>query len=70
MRTRRSPRNQDRLWRYLTPEAPAKEPLPPSPPRCWDCRHYPKGGRDRGTCALSGLKVAGRSQKECFTPRR
>lgn len=70
MRTRRSPRNQDILWRALG-GAPEPKPEPaPALPRCWDCRHFPKGGRARATCRLNGLKVNGvRLAPPCFEQR-
>jgi len=68
MRTRRSWRNQDRLWKLLTPPAPPKQHLE-SPNRCCDCRHYPKGGRSRGTCSLHSEKVYGLSERNCFESR-
>lgn len=69
MRTRRSPRNQERLWRILTP------PVPPvvatSSVRCWDCLDYPPGGRGRGHCTLGGMMVNGRTEnRPCFRARR
>lgn len=73
MKTRRSPRNQERLWRELgrqgTPTVPT--PLPDPRRACWDCANYPKGGRSRGHCTLFGIKVSGETEnKECFVPRR
>lgn len=68
MRTRRSWRNQDRLWRELggpKPEVKVVEVIP----RCWDCANYPKGGRSRGACTLIGEMVRGASQKPCFLLR-
>lgn len=69
MRSRRSPRNQERLWRALTPPAP-KIPAVASTPRCWDCANYPKGGRARGSCTLRGEMVQGQSEnRPCFRER-
>lgn len=71
MRTRRSPRNQEILWRALSRQgaAPPAEPLTPRR-ACWDCVNYPKGGRSRGHCTLLGLMVSGEAEnKECFRPR-
>lgn len=69
MRTRRSPRNQQILWKALTP--PVDKPvLLPHIPRCWDCSSYPPSGRVRGHCALKGDMVNGRSEnRPCFLPR-
>ncbi len=58
MYTRTSPRNQEILWRALTPPAPAVEKVA-APSRCWDCANYPKGGRSTGTCKLLAMKVGG-----------
>lgn len=71
MRTRRSPRNQERLWKALSTEGPRE----PKPPRrepsglCWDCRHYPKHGRSRGTCAKLDITVPGSASRPCFEDR-
>ena len=68
MRTRHSPRNQEILFKALfKPEPVAVEPIAPS--HCWDCLHYPKGGRSRGRCALLDKMVEGMRQKECFVLR-
>lgn len=75
MRTRRSPRNQEILFRQLfaparTSPGTAAAPSVEHVPRCWDCRHYPKGGRNRGKCALRGEHVNGRSERQaCFAAR-
>jgi len=68
VRTRRSPRNQDRLWRALGREGAAPPVVPVEPtPRCWDCASYPKGGRGRGKCSLVGEVVNGRTaDRPCF----
>jgi hypothetical protein len=69
MRTRRSPRNQDILFKALFPRP---EALPPTArtPRCFDCANYPRGGRSRGHCNLKGETVAGISEdRPCFAPR-
>ena len=57
MRTRRSWKNQDRLWKALGGKP--EKPQVATPPRCWDCISYPKGGRMRGKCTLRGLIVLG-----------
>lgn len=71
MRTRRSPRNQERLWRELggrpDPPAPVVDPIP----RCWDCVCYPAGGRNRGRCTSRGVTINGRTANQpCFTRRK
>lgn len=69
MRTRRSPRNQERLYRLLFTADPTPQPVE-HVPRCWDCRYYPPAGRSRGTCTLRGERVYGRTEhEECFCPR-
>lgn len=68
MNTRRSPRNQERLWRELGGRNP--QPAPIKTIRCWDCASYPKGGRVRGRCALKGQKVNGATMNmPCFRAR-
>lgn len=75
MRTRRSARNQDILWRALAAELAGKsEPTPPVVvvPRCWDCLNYPQGPRQRhhGHCTLKGDMVLGWVEnRPCFRPR-
>ncbi len=68
MRTRRSWRNQDRLWR-----AYCGEPKPPTQgprkPRCFTCVNYPKGGRSGCKCKLTGTRMNGAECKpECYKP--
>ena len=72
MRTRRSWRNQERLWRILGQPAVTRAVPKPAPPsrRCFDCRHYPQVGRSRGHCALLGAIVNGVSRdRACWVPR-
>lgn len=72
MRTRRSPRNQQALWKALTPpvDKPTQDPTPPPVNRCWDCVSYPKGGRSRGDCTLLGVMVCGQTaNRPCFRHR-
>jgi NADH:ubiquinone oxidoreductase subunit B-like Fe-S oxidoreductase len=70
MRTRRSPRNQEILWRALGGQKSAPAPVV-SVPRCWDCANYPKHGRARGTCAVTGTMVNGAAEnRDCFKARR
>ena len=69
MRTRLSPRNQDILWKALTPPLEAIAPVV-SAPRCWDCQSFPKGGRSRGHCTLKDVIVSGiDANRGCFMPR-
>jgi len=69
MRTRRSPRNQEILWRQLGGGENEKlEPI--KTVRCFDCVNYPKGGRSRGECTLIGEVVRGSNKdRKCFIPR-
>ncbi len=69
MRTRHSPRNQDRLWKSLGGPVTKVVPVVQAP-CCFDCLDYPKGGRSRGECVLQGLIVNGRTEnKPCFKRR-
>ncbi len=69
MRTRRSPRNQDILFKALFPRPEAPTPAPRTP-RCFDCLNYPRGGRSRGHCTLKGEMVYGISaDRPCFLGR-
>ena len=69
MRTRRSPRNQDRLWKALGGPVATVVQVPQTP-CCFDCVCYPKGGRSRGECTLIGEMVNGRSlDRPCFRRR-
>ncbi len=65
MRTRRSPRNQEILWRALGGKAVAPVAVFGTP-CCWNCRRYPPAGRARGECTLLGQIVNGRTQRSCF----
>lgn len=71
MRTRRSPRNQEILFRALF-MPPEESPIQgPRCPRCWDCLEYPKGGRSRGECLAHGEVVNGITTRPgCFRPRK
>lgn len=65
MRTRRSPRNQQRLWKALTP--------PPGDSShnhtCGDCVCFPKGWA-RGQCTLREMDVYARTEDmKCFQHR-
>jgi hypothetical protein len=71
MKTRRSWRNQDKLYKDLAKQGytPAK-PVPVPLARCFDCRSYPKQGRARGKCALKGETVnGGTAEMPCFVRR-
>ena len=69
MRTRRSPKNQDRLWKALAGKNKVNPPV--TSIRCWDCVSYPKGGRGRGECVLIGEIVMGRNEnRPCFISRK
>lgn len=78
VRTRRSPKNQERLWRELGRQG-VRAALPATVTaaqvirvdhRCWDCVSYPPGGRSRGACSLTGTMVNGRSEnRPCFRVR-
>ncbi len=65
MRTRRSPRNQERLWRELGEQGKAK---PVAAKCCWNCANYP-GGRARGYCKSFGGYVRGGEIRPCFVQR-
>jgi hypothetical protein len=69
MRTRRSWKNQDRLWKALGGQLPIIQPVAPTP-RCFDCASYPPAGRSTGHCALHGVMVRGNTEnRPCFMPR-
>jgi hypothetical protein len=69
MRTRRSVRNQDRLYRALGGKQEKPAPLPPKK-NCWTCASFPPHGRKRGQCALKGEMVRGSSLCETFLARK
>lgn len=70
MRTRRSPRNQEILWRALTPPAP-EIAAPAQSHRCGRCRYYSAPGRSRSRCKVSMTIVDARRENEpCFEVRR
>jgi hypothetical protein len=53
MRTRRSPKNQERLFRELFK---AKDTvMPATSPVCANCVSFPNNGRSRGECVLLGV---------------
>lgn len=68
MRTRRSPRNQEILFKALfKPKDVVCEPVVSKV--CFNCRHYPKQGRSHGMCGLNGTKTSGMAMKPCFVER-
>jgi hypothetical protein len=69
MRTRRSPRNQDALFKALF--KPKEEPRSEQPPRsqCRDCRQYPAQKRDTYNCPVKGMKVGLWDTHECFVAK-
>lgn len=75
MRTRLSPRNQQKLWKELMekslqPERAIALAILKKTVYCWECRHYPKGGRNRGTCKLMNIMVGGHwINQPCFKKR-
>ena len=70
MRTRRSVRNQDIMWKYLSPKVVEvkKEPLP-MPKICSNCVYAACAARSRFTCKLTGEKTYSTSIKDCFTEK-
>lgn len=65
MRTRRSPRNQQALWKALTPPAGDNQVSH----RCKDCVCFPTGWA-RGQCTLLEMDVYGRTEDmKCFQHR-
>lgn len=70
MRTRRSPRNQDILFKVLFPKPEPPVPTTPSI-RCFNCHHYLKGGRARGLCNKMMITMTGMSlNKPCWVARK
>lgn len=77
MRTRRSPRNQERLHREIGEQlkrASDETNTPPSRPErrfCRACRSYFAKRGDRGECVLRGLIVVGWAEdRPCFEARQ
>lgn len=68
MRTRRSPRNQDILFRALGGPLPLK-PEPVVTRCCGNCTNYRDTGRARGLCHLKGVRVAIMSAPSCYVAR-
>lgn len=71
MRTRRSPRNQERLWRALGKQGEQPQERPPTVRRCFDCVSYGGSARNRNECTLIGRIVNGATTgRECFKALR
>lgn len=77
MRTRRSPRNQERLHREIGDQlkraaAATNAPRIAAPRRlCRNCRSYSARRGDRGECVLRGLVVVGWAEdRPCFEARQ
>jgi len=72
MRTRRSWRNQDRLYKAL--QGVIAENLGATKPIsncCWDCVSFANAGRIRGTCSMIGAYVRGDNvDRPCFMARK
>lgn len=68
MRTRRSPRNQDRLFKVLF-KPPTFSVEPVVTPCCANCINYPDTGRSRGFCTVAGAKVMAISVWPCYAAK-
>ena len=69
MRTRRSARNQDILFRALGQEGKPASPLVVNR-CCFNCCNYPRHGRGRGDCTLLGQVVYGWGVRDCYQGRK
>lgn len=69
MRTRRSPRNQDRLFKALFKPPAEPKPEPVVTPCCGNCVSYHDNGRSRGECTSFGMIVRCFTVRPCFRPR-
>lgn len=68
MNTRRSWKNQNRLFKELfKPEQPVCVPV--VSPVCFNCVEYP-GKRMHAVCRRSGRRVSGSGQHPCFTANK
>jgi hypothetical protein len=69
MRTRRSVRNQNILFKALF--EPKKDAVAPAVTvYCFNCVSYPRHGRRRGECALGGMIINGSTRnRSCFQSR-
>ena len=59
MRTRRSWRNQDRLFKYLFCVDPKPQPTLEPSACCFNCAFFPKQGRNWQTCKRDGKRHYG-----------
>lgn len=70
MRTRRSWRNQERLFRALFKPADVPRPEPAKLlPACFHCAHYTVPARSRSTCRVKNRVVGGFSSCTGFEER-
>jgi hypothetical protein len=70
MRTRRSPKNQEKLFRELFKPPSERPEEGPAQPMCFNCANYPRGGRSGCKCRLTGTRMNGtETRPECFRPR-
>ncbi len=70
MRTRRSVRNQEILFKALFKSQPEAHPELVPAKTCFGCANYPKGGRDYQHCTLHGVRVRGATtDRECYRKR-
>jgi hypothetical protein len=67
MKTRRSPKNQDRLFRQLSGPK-TTPPILVETECCFNCVSYGKSGRMREPCSLVGWTVYGATKgRGCFS---
>ena len=67
MRTRRSPINQERLFKMLSVKKEKVDPV--TAKCCFNCSHY-YGVRNRGECVPIGRNVMGHMKRSCFEIRK
>jgi hypothetical protein len=71
MRTRRSPRNQEILFRSLFKSPEKIKAGIPVQIMCVYCLNFPNNGRMSGECTLIGERVSGwNKNRECFMERK